>query len=78
MIKKEVNLRVFADVYNFNREILSETENRLLDKLLGELTQLYADLEVYTTIYITHIPIEDVPEEYVEEEDHKFVRIEFN
>lgn len=75
---KEVLLQLRADVFHFVRETLSETESKQLDKLLGELTQLYEDLEIDTTLYLTQIPIEDVPEEYYDEEDdYDFVQIEF-
>jgi len=78
--RKEVKLRVCADVYSSDREMLSETECGLLDQLLGELTKLYEELEIDTTLYIRHIPIEDVPEDYYhqDEDEHDFVLIEFN
>jgi hypothetical protein len=77
---KEVTLRVYADIYDDDREILNETESTQLDKLLEELTQLYEDLDIETTLYITQASIEDVPEDYYEdeeEEEHDFVQIEF-
>ncbi|MEH7075899.1 hypothetical protein [Neobacillus drentensis] len=77
---KKVLLRVYADVYINDREILGEAEKQLLDKLLAELTQLYQDLDVDTTLNITQVPIEELPEEYYEDDDedeHDFIQFEF-
>lgn len=77
---KEVTLRVYADIYDDDKETLSETESTQLDKLLEELTQLYEDLDINTTLYISQASIEDVPEDDFEEDDdeeHNFVQIEF-
>ena len=75
---KEVYLRVSVDHYAFEKEILSDSELKQLDKLIGELTLLYDNLELETTLYISELSLEDVPEEYYEDgEDHNFVQIEF-
>lgn len=76
---KEILLRVYVDVHNSDREMLSEIELRQLDKLLEELTQLYENLDIDTTLYIKKIPIDDVPEDFLnpDEENYDFVQIGF-
>ena len=82
---KEVQLRVYADCFNLDRGKLNEVELKQFDKLCEELTQLYEDLDIDTTLYITHVPLEEVPEDYYTygdevddyEDEHDFVLIEF-
>ncbi|SOC24574.1 hypothetical protein SAMN05880501_11759 [Ureibacillus xyleni] len=75
---KVVCLRVYADHFGLDRSMLSEIELKQLDKLFEELTQLYEDLEVDTTLYIAPVPLEEVPNDYLDEEDEQeFVRLEF-
>ncbi|MCF8564552.1 hypothetical protein LLE49_07310 [Alicyclobacillus tolerans] len=81
----EVTLRVYADHFNLDRSRLTETELEQLDTLFAELTQLYQDLNVNTTLQVTHVPLENVPVDYYadrngeidEEEEHDFVQLEF-
>lgn len=77
----DVEIHVYADVFQTDREKLTEIESEKLGTLLKELTQLYGDLEIETNLTYTHIPIEDVPEEYYDEDEledeHNFIQIEF-
>lgn len=78
----EVIINVFVDVYETDREKLSEFECKKLDKLLEELTQLYTDVfEIKDTLFIRHVKIENVPIEYYHPDsvngEHDFVQIEF-
>ena len=76
--ENEAWLEVIADIYDSDKKRLSKTEREQLDKLLKELTQLYQDLDIDTTLYFTHLTKEDVPEEYYEDdEEHNFIQIEF-
>ena len=80
--ESEAELSVIADVFDSHKNRLSEAERQQLDKLLEELTQLYHDLDIDTTINFSHLAKEDVPEEYYEDDDeddieHDFVQIEF-
>lgn len=74
-----VDLRVYADVFDSDRDLLNESESTQLDILLEELTQLYEELEFTPTLSITHVPIEEVPEDcYHQDEDGQdFVQITF-
>ncbi|MDQ0232437.1 hypothetical protein [Metabacillus malikii] len=77
--ENEAKLKGTADVSDSYKNRLSETERQQLDNLHKELTQLYHDLEIDTSINITHLPKGDVPEEYYENDDsdYDFVQIEF-
>ncbi|WP_153731624.1 hypothetical protein [Sporosarcina obsidiansis] len=76
---KEVLLKVYADFHPSDKEMLSEIELRKLNKLLEKLTLLYENLDVETTLFINHIPLEDVPDGYYDEDDasNDFVQIGF-
>lgn len=78
----DVEIQVYADVFPTEREKLTEVESEKLDILLKEITQLYyEELEIETTLTISHVPIEDVPKGYYHEheyeDEHDFVQIEF-
>ena len=82
---KEVTIRIFADNPYVDEEQLSEIELKQVETLNKELTQIYIDLDLKTTLHITHVPLEDVPESYYTDRngkvdlvtEHDFVEIEF-
>lgn len=79
---KEIVLRVYTNDVFLNREKLSDTELRQLDKLCEEINQLYEiTLDVDTNLTLTHIPLENVPEDYYDpdedEDEYDFVEINF-
>lgn len=82
---KEVTIRIFADNPYVDEEQLSEIELKQVETLNKELTQIYTDLDLKTTLHIAHVPLEDVPESYYTdrngkvdvEAEHDFVEIEF-
>lgn len=81
----EVTIRIFADNPYVDEEQLSEIELKQVETLNKELTQIYIDLDLKTTLHITHVPLEDVPESYYTDRngkvdlvtEHDFVEIEF-
>ncbi|MFH5781495.1 hypothetical protein [Heyndrickxia oleronia] len=65
--------------FDWDKQALSDIELTQLEKLYEELTKLYYDLEIETTLYISPIPLEEIPNDYLDDDDdeHEFVRIEF-
>lgn len=79
---KEVNLRVYIDHYPFDKSVLSDSELQQLDKLLEELTQLYEELDINTTLFISPLSTEEVSESHFDvddddDEEHEFVQLSF-
>jgi len=75
---KEVYLDVRIGQFDWENQILSDIELAQLEKLYGELTKLYNDLEIETTLFISPVPLEEVPNDYIDDDDEQeFVRIEF-
>lgn len=75
--EKEFKLNVSVKPYDFNKKLLSEIELKQLNTLLEELTQLYQELDIDTTLFLQPVPVEDIPEDDEDDEDHEYFQIKF-